>query len=558
MKSATSYFNKTVLRKDLTRFWPVWGLSTIFFLLIVALGNPIDAKDVARSVVSSLPAMMVFNLLYGWVCALLLLGDLFKSRLCNGLHTMPIRREGYLLTHIAAGLLFFLIPNLTLCIVISFLLKSYYAYALLLFAASLLQFLCFFGIAVFSVMCSGKALGMSAVFWIILLFPSLVYWFCTTFYEPMLPGVLLESADFLFFSPITNTGETGMMRFAAHLPRKLPIVPRISFSHWRYLICAAAAGVVFLGISFLLYRRRKLECAGDLIALRPAKPIFLVIYTLSAGALLHSMASISDSFTLPFLCIGLLIGYFTGRMLLERSLRVFGKRSLLGAAAFAGVLIVSMLIVRLDPIGITKYVPEPEQIQSVSIGNWVSASRYYMEEYAIHLQEKADIERITKLHKSLISLDTEGIDSVPIQISYATSDGRTIRRYYQIPVNSETFLESRSIFSRPEVVLGCANQRQLFSCLKYGAVSLNGKELSEEVALELLSAMYQDCLEGKMAQHPLYHTAGSEHTVFFCTDVFHASLVAVYSDAANTLRVIEKYGFIAPKNGFPTAEILFQ
>ena len=29
MQSRTSYFNPTLFRKNLTRFWPLWGLSLI-------------------------------------------------------------------------------------------------------------------------------------------------------------------------------------------------------------------------------------------------------------------------------------------------------------------------------------------------------------------------------------------------------------------------------------------------------------------------------------------------------------------------------------------------
>ena len=33
MKSRTSFFNKTVFKKDLTRFAPAWGVCTILMLL---------------------------------------------------------------------------------------------------------------------------------------------------------------------------------------------------------------------------------------------------------------------------------------------------------------------------------------------------------------------------------------------------------------------------------------------------------------------------------------------------------------------------------------------
>ena len=35
MKSRTSFFNGTVLKKDITRFAPVWALHTVFLLLSI-------------------------------------------------------------------------------------------------------------------------------------------------------------------------------------------------------------------------------------------------------------------------------------------------------------------------------------------------------------------------------------------------------------------------------------------------------------------------------------------------------------------------------------------
>ena len=39
MKSRTSFFNFTVLRKDITRYAPVWGLYAIGLLLFLLIPN---------------------------------------------------------------------------------------------------------------------------------------------------------------------------------------------------------------------------------------------------------------------------------------------------------------------------------------------------------------------------------------------------------------------------------------------------------------------------------------------------------------------------------------
>ena len=37
MKSRTSFFNKTIFQKDLTRFAPAWGVCLILMLLMCSL-----------------------------------------------------------------------------------------------------------------------------------------------------------------------------------------------------------------------------------------------------------------------------------------------------------------------------------------------------------------------------------------------------------------------------------------------------------------------------------------------------------------------------------------
>ena len=110
MKSRTSYFNGTVLKKDLTRFAPVWALYGVFLLLCLTLLFDEEPGRMARSLMDLFSGMSLVNLLYAGLCAALLFGDLFNSRLCNALHALPMRREGWFLTHVTAGLLFCLIP----------------------------------------------------------------------------------------------------------------------------------------------------------------------------------------------------------------------------------------------------------------------------------------------------------------------------------------------------------------------------------------------------------------------------------------------------------------
>ena len=142
MKSRTSFFNTTVLRKDITRFAPVWGLYTIGLLLFLLVPNlnwdSMDAADVMGSCIST---MALVNVVLGGISALLVFGDLFKTRLCYATHALPLRREGWFFTHFTAGFLFSFVPNLLLALCFLPLLQSYWYMALLWLAAMTLQYL---------------------------------------------------------------------------------------------------------------------------------------------------------------------------------------------------------------------------------------------------------------------------------------------------------------------------------------------------------------------------------------------------------------------------------
>ena len=105
MKSRTSFFNGTILRKDITRYAPVWGLYAIGMFLILFLPNMNwGPDDAAEALLESLSGMTVANTILGGICALTLFSDLFKTRLCYATHALPLRREGWFLTHYTAGI----------------------------------------------------------------------------------------------------------------------------------------------------------------------------------------------------------------------------------------------------------------------------------------------------------------------------------------------------------------------------------------------------------------------------------------------------------------------
>lgn len=452
MKLRTSFFNWTALRKDITRFAPVWGLYTVFMLMFVLLvwDNEGSGARFVTNASSIMKAMSWVNLIYAGLCAVLLFGDLFKSQMCNALHAMPMRREGWFLTHLAAGLLFCVVPNTLGCLITAMLLQQYCYGAFLWLGVTVLQYLFFFAVGIFGIMCAGNRLGAVAVYGIINFFSVLAAWLVQTFYEPLLYGVKLNMDGYARMSPvlafmeadyvgITYDNMTESAKFHGFVPED-----------WRYLWIAAAVGVVLTVLALLIYRRRRLETAGDFMAVKPASPVFLVIYTLCVGAVMYFVADMTaESLRYIFLVIGLAIGFFTGRMLLEKRVNVFRKNTWIGFGALLVVFALSIGLTWMDPFGITRYVPEAEQVWKVRFSPY--SSQFYFENESITLIRQEDIESITKLHAQLEEERSIGGDSF-LWLQYEMKNGTVIDRQYYLDADSEVGQALKQCYSTPESV----------------------------------------------------------------------------------------------------------
>ena len=523
MKLRTSYFNGTVLRKDITRFAPVWSLYTIFLLLVLLLQSDITSAAFANNVTYLFSGTAWINLIYAALCATLLFGDLFNTRMCNALHAMPMRREGWFLTHVTSGLLFAAVPNVLVTLLSFAFLQEYFYMGLIWLAICMLEYLFFFGVAVFSVMCAGNRLAMFVIYGLINTFATLCSWIMQQLYMPLLFGLQLNSAPFELLTPcvqltipdFVDTDYDRSMGFVwnGFLP-----------GEWVYLSILAAAGAILLWLALLLYRRRQLEWAGDFITLKPVRIFFLLIYAILAGVLLYALFGAFDNpFSYTILPVGLLIGFFTGKMLLDRTVRVFSRKNWLTFLVLAGSVILSLAVTRLDPIGLTRYIPRTEQIQSAHI---YSDSDEYSFTGAmggpLEYTEEADINYVRSLHQ--LVLDNRAYADhgriCNITVRYTLKDGTALTRYYKIP-NTDALSDAfGELFTSPEYILQTHDWEETLAGLNMIEVNLhNIEEYSHITGLEhsiyhitkpediraLMDAVYQDCLEGNMAQDWHYH-----------------------------------------------------
>ena len=511
MKSKTSFFNVQLLRKDVVRFAPAWVLFLVYLLL-----QHVSLDDLSSAVwylKETIPIHGIVNLGYAMLCAQLLFGDLFNTRMCNALHALPVRRESWFLTHVVAGIGFSVVPVMIAGMFQIFSLGNYWLAALLWAAALILQYLFFFSVAVFSMMLVGNRFAAVVVYSILNFLAGIVLWLFYSLYIEHLHGVVVDMESWLILCPVVwfhNCQWFNPVIAGQYLMVK---------DGWGYLGICAAIAVVLLGGALLLYRKRALEKAGDFIIFRPLQPVFLVLYTFSAGAALHLFCNLFMGMSVEyiFLFIGLTVGFFTGLMLLARTIRVFRMRTFLQFGCLLAAFGVTLVLTILDPLGITRWVPKEENVKTVS----VNYSPYGDRNKA--MTDPEVIRQVISIHQHGIDHpeeETNGLRDANVTLIYQMKDGRTVQRAYCIDSGTVAYDTLERVLSRPEQVFGSDYATLDALLAEVVMIERTDSDVEEENRATtdpeeirmILEAMMKDCKEGTMCQeYPFAGNKGREY-----------------------------------------------
>ena len=495
MRSRKWFFNLTVLKKNITRFAPLWAIYGVIQILskLTTVGvsySGFDSTPAIMQLAFEIPAMASTNFAYALICGAVLFGDLFRSRMCNSLYAMPMRREGWLLTNLVSGLLFSFVPNLLAALLVLPMAQGLWAVPFLWLAAVTLQFLFFFGVAVLAAYCTGKRFAMVVVYFLINFFSMILYWMVESIYGVLLYGVVINADLPVALCPLIRMLDFEYLDLTYYAGK-----PVLTFgSVWGYTGVCAGVGLVLMGLSVLCCRRRNMECAGDFVVFQWLRPVLLVLFSLFSAMFLQL-------FAIPVL-IGLAIGFFCAIMLLERTVRVFRKKTFLGAAILLGVYMISLPLVELDVFGIVRWLPKSQEVASVRVE--VSGTELY-------LDAPQEIQDILEIHSACIERwEADKIevdyyeytaDYVPVGLYYTTQLGTIRQRQYNIPAESAEGQLLQRYLSSPEAVLGDVLHSdtelmhiQWIKATDYSPIKDPGEMQS------LLDAIIADCNAGKMAQ----------------------------------------------------------
>ena len=462
MRSVTSYFNRELLRGALQRTWPLWAAYTLIWLLLLPVTLFIRLSD--RHIVYSrptlsyellstgLPSGAMMAAVFGIFFAMAMFAYLTNSRATNGMHAMPIRREGLFLTHYLAGLfcqVVTLLVSFALAALVTAAFGVFDGYAVgmgLLLCVLLVLF--FYSFGVLCMVCVGQILA-GAVFYGILNFlfvgmEALLRSFAGNF----LYGYDGRSSAFST-APLSPPVEIASSLSVSYVYDGIdPIGVRVLYLGT--FAAYAAAGLVLAALALLLYRKRRSEMTGNTVAIGWLRPVFkygvALCSAFSLGQLLsYFVFELTDSTytagaligTIACMIFAGLIGYYAAEMLLKKSFRVF-KTSWKGALATSAILILIGLSFPLDLTGYQTRVPEQSDIVSATVdlyGGNVSGSFNLSGQESIALLRDAhcavitDKARQTEYNRRYVPFNG---DTCTLRITYELADGTELFRSYDL------------------------------------------------------------------------------------------------------------------------------
>lgn len=604
MKSKKSCYDAAIGHVTIRRYGLIGLLYTIGLVLLVVgningnyYGNAVaDLRDLCN-------LMPIINLAYAALLAQMLTGDLYTPRLSYALRSLPITMGGWFGTQVILGIVSVLPGILISGIILALMLTAYQTTILIFMAYAILSFLFFYGVALLSSVCAGNRIGMLLLYCIIN-FAGLFYgWAVMQIFSPLVYGLWLPGYS-VQFVPITailsqdpfrtvyynntvNVEHNSAYYFASS------DIESIAYNNSLWILLGyAAAGCVLIAIAMVLLRRRKPECAGDLLAFKQLNPVILVICALCTGILFHIIADFFGwEIKLPMLFVGIILGYYAALMLLKRQTNVFTKRAFVPLAVILVLAFGGITATGLNLWGITYRIPDASQVEEVEIIiNGISqtldssdaeiialAMQIQQESLDDHRQVEQSRSLLTRIYGSedgtpeeLVAQDTFSTGSVNLR--YILKNGRQMTRMYTVRSSYDCMKELNTILSAPEYVFdrnlldknGKFDRDHLMEQLKYvdlqcyhdsGELYRNTRTtvIPMEDVPGLLDAILQDCADGHMTQGYLFHYddaySGDQINFYFTHpsgDFTDYSLLQLYPSCKNTMQYLIDHGYHDP------------
>jgi hypothetical protein len=405
-------FSKPLYLTSLRRYWVSGALlSVIFILLVLAYHSsisylsrndawrfPHQVTDSHRAGIAlidqSVIALIAFLITGAAIlCAVLVFSYLHNKRGAVMMHAIPVKRETHFISAFLGGLTLLWGP--IILGVSGFAVSQASVGAFngasvgIMLALLLLWSLAAYSFTVLAGFLTGSILGQLSITALLAVLPPLVEFF----FHQMLQTYLF--------------GYAGGSMWVNDLIHPVSIFARLTWSarswlpggdpgtipagDWMGILFLLAYCAAAIAASLLLYRRRRLECAGDFIAVRGMRPVFrygaalltAIIFGMTGTEISGHGAAVGVGFSgwLPYSIAGGILGFFIAEMFIRKTVKV--HRHWKGALLFTGCYVAVFLALFFDVFGYGSHVLPKDKVESIYLSNqplpWTGSAEWMVE-----------------------------------------------------------------------------------------------------------------------------------------------------------------------------------
>jgi len=472
VKSERALFNKGVCLNYLKRYWPLWLAYLIIVMMTVPGGilPQLDNQyirteddafwffvDMNRTVLRVGSGTVGLSIVSGIIAAMVMYSYMYTTRGCTMMCSLPVRRETLFITTYLTGLMpMLLVDILAVAVTAAPALSSGYVDGINLWrllAMLTLSNVAFYSFGVFCAVLTGNIVVLPAVYFILNVAVVLAESTVREVLDILIYGFNEMGGKLTGFSPIAASasswfypqGETAEV--VKNGQRYMEETGKFTIDHFNVLFIYCAVGLALVALALYIYRRRDMECAGDVVAVPILKPIFkycmcfgvaFCFATVVYNNVFYRIAngSAETVAVLLLLLVGAFIGYFVSEMLMQKTLRVFGSKWK-GYIISAALLSVFVLAVELDVTGYEKYIPQVDEIESAGIAYYEGSN----------LEKEESLKALTDYHALLLAekkANESATISEYIVIDYNLENGKAISRRYPIAKDEAQLLNMES------------------------------------------------------------------------------------------------------------------
>lgn len=460
MKQKTSFFNWGLSRNILKRTWVLWAAYLLLMLAVTVGSLPtVNLRritdlfaytvDYNYSLMSLGISVAQINVFAAVAAAMAVYSYMYSSRSCGMINALPIRRETAYITAYITGLAALIAADIISVLAVwvmsaqTGLLFTDSIWAL--FGFAVLSSVAFYSFASFCAVLTGNVFVLPAVYAVL---GCVAFVVIATVSELLADLIYGMPSDYIYsgrseiayiLSPMIYVLNTSLdiSRVTVYDGKgESSYTGEYNIQGLDVLGVYCAIGLALVVCAVLIYRRRDMERAGDVVAVPVLMPVFKYCMTFGTAIVFALLVYHNVLTNIPkglataivitvLLVIGAAIGYYAAEMLMLKTLKVFRVKCV-GLIVSCVMLAVFALAAEFDLAGFESYVPAAEEVEKAEL------SCYGRETV---LENADNLAAATNLHRDVIAakVQNESAESYRyLTIIYTLTDGSTVRREYRI------------------------------------------------------------------------------------------------------------------------------